>query len=66
VITVTGTRDVVTAADEPLLKSGAVLANAGALPLRARCAGAVGPEACVVPVPRAIDETVAAAFVLTA
>jgi hypothetical protein len=25
--------------------------------------GAVGPEACVVPVPRAIDEAVADAFV---
>jgi len=114
VITVTGAPDVVTAADEPLLKDGAVLANAGHFPfeldaaglsaggrvtvlegghmvnlagprplgnsiesmdlgfaLQARCleavaVGAVGPEACVVPVPRTIDEQVAAAFVLTA
>jgi hypothetical protein len=28
--------------------------------------GAVGPDACVVPVPRAIDETVASAFVALA
>jgi adenosylhomocysteinase len=34
--------------------------------LEAVAAGAVGPEACVVPVPRAIDESVATAFVLTA
>jgi adenosylhomocysteinase len=114
VITVTGARDVVTAADEPLLKDGAVLANAGHFPfelddegiaaggrvtvlegghmvnlagprplgnsiesmdlgfaLQTRCleavaTGAVGTESCVVPVPRAIDEAVAAAFVLTA
>ena len=113
VITVTGARDVVTAADVPLLKDGAVLANAGHFPveleaagieaaaegrvtvlegghmvnlsgprplgnsiesmdlgfaLQVRCleavaTGAVGPEACVVPVPRAIDDAVAAAFV---
>jgi adenosylhomocysteinase len=31
--------------------------------LEAVATGAVGPEACVVPVPRAIDEAVAAAFV---
>jgi adenosylhomocysteinase len=39
--------------------------------LQARCLeavaqGAVGPEACVVPVPRPIDEAVAAQFVVTA
>ena len=105
-ITVTGARGVVTAADVPLLKAGAVLANAGHFPfeldaagieagtagrvtvlegghmvnlagqrplgnsiesmdlgfaLQARCLqavaeGSVGAEACVVPVPRAIDE----------
>ncbi|HVW88014.1 MAG TPA: hypothetical protein VHC01_00985, partial [Gaiellaceae bacterium] len=113
VITVTGAQGVVTAADAPLLKPGAILANAGHFPweidaaglaargvtvlegghmvnlagprplgnsiesmdlgfaLQTRCleavaTGAVGPEACVVPVPRAIDEAVAAAFVLTA
>lgn len=32
VITVTGARSVVTAADEPLLKDGAIVANAGRLP----------------------------------
>ncbi|HEY6962523.1 MAG TPA: adenosylhomocysteinase [Gaiellaceae bacterium] len=108
VITVTGARAVVTAADEPLLKDGAILANAGHFPweiegitsgrvtllegghmvnlagerplgnsiesmdlgfaLQTRCleavaTGAVGPEACVVPVPRLIDERVAEAFV---
>ncbi|NUR78799.1 MAG: adenosylhomocysteinase, partial [Thermoleophilia bacterium] len=113
VITVTGAQGVVTAADLPLLKDGAILANAGHFPweidaagieaaadgrvtvlesghmvnlagprplgnsiesmdlgfaLQARCLeavarGDVGPESCVVPVPRAIDETVAAAFV---
>ena len=110
VITVTGARGVVTAADAPLLRPGAVLVNAGHFPweidaaglsaagvtvlegghmvnlagprplgnsiesmdlgfaLQARCLeavarGAVGPEACVVPVPRDIDETVAASFV---
>ena len=31
--------------------------------LEAVATGAVGPEACVVPVPRQIDEAVAAAFV---
>jgi adenosylhomocysteinase len=31
--------------------------------LEAVALGTVGPEACVVPVPRAIDESVAAAFV---
>jgi adenosylhomocysteinase len=113
VITVTGAEGVVTAGDAPLLKPGAILANAGHFPweidaaglaargvtvlegghmvnlagprplgnsiesmdlgfaLQTRCleavaAGAVGPEACVVPVPRAIDESVATAFVLTA
>jgi adenosylhomocysteinase len=111
VITVTGARGVLTAADEPLLKDGAILANAGHFPweiegiasgrvtlladghmvnlagprplgnsiesmdvgfaLQARCleavaTGAVGSEACVVPVPRSIDEQVAAAFVATA
>jgi adenosylhomocysteinase len=113
VITVTGAQGVVTAADAPLLKPGAILANAGHFPweidaaglaargvtvlegghmvnlagprplgnsiesmdlgfaLQTRCleavaTGAVGPEACVVPVPRAIDEAVAAAFVATA
>jgi adenosylhomocysteinase len=113
VITVTGAQGVVTAADAPLLKDGAILANAGHFPweietaaleaetggrvtvlagghmvnlagdrplgnsiesmdlgfaLQARCleavaTGAVGPEACVVPVPRQIDEAVATAFV---
>ena len=108
VITVTGAQGVVTAADEPLLKDGAILANAGHFPweiegiesgrvtllegghmvnlagprplgnsiesmdlgfaLQARCLeavalGTVGLEACVVPVPRPIDESVAAAFV---
>ncbi len=38
--------------------------------LQARCleavaTGAVGPESCVVPVPRSIDERVAAEFVAT-
>jgi adenosylhomocysteinase len=113
VITVTGAKDVITAADAPLLKPGAILANAGHFPweidaealtsagatvltgghmvnlagprplgnsvesmdigfaLQARCleavaTGAVGREACVVPVPRAIDERVAAQFVATA
>jgi adenosylhomocysteinase len=116
VITVTGAQGVVTADDLPLLKDGAILANAGHFPweidaagitaaaetdgrrvhvltdghmvnlagprplgnsiesmdlgfaLQTRCLeavaqGAVGPEACVVPVPRAIDEAVADAFV---
>jgi adenosylhomocysteinase len=113
VITVTGAEGVVTAHDVPLLKDGAILANAGHFPreidaagitataggrvtvltdghmvnlagprplgnsiesmdlgfaLQVRCLeavalGTVGPEACVVPVPRAIDESVAAAFV---
>jgi adenosylhomocysteinase len=113
VITVTGAEGVVTAADLPLLKDGAILANAGHFPLeidaagieaaaggrvtvltgghmvnlagprplgnsiesmdlgfalQTRCLeavamGTVGPEACVVPVPREIDEAVAAAFV---
>jgi adenosylhomocysteinase len=128
VITVTGAKDVVTAADLPKLKDGAILANAGHFPweidvagmssgaevesgdgittlslrdgrririlagghmvnlagprplgnsiesmdlgfaLQVRCleavaTGAAGPEACVVPVPRAIDEAVAGAFV---
>lgn len=112
VVTVTGAQGVVTADDAPLLKPGAILANAGHFPweidaaglaargvtvlegghmvnlagprplgnsiesmdlgfaLQTRCleavaTGAVGPEACVVPVPRAIDESVAAAFVAT-
>lgn len=110
VVTVTGAEGVVTAADAPLLRPGAILANAGHFPreieaealtaagatvlegghmvnlagpnplgnsvesmdlgfaLQARCLeavarGAVGPEACVVPVPRSIDELVAASFV---
>ena len=108
VITVTGAQGVVTAKDEPLLKDGAILANAGHFPweiegiesgrvtllegghmvnlagpgplgnsiesmdlgfaLQSRCLeavaiGAVGPESCVVPVPRTIDEVVADAFV---
>jgi adenosylhomocysteinase len=108
VITVTGAQGVVTAADEPLLHDGAILANAGHFPweiegidsgrvtllegghmvnlagprplgnsiesmdlgfalqtlcLEAVATGAVGPEACVVPVPRAIDEAVARSFV---
>ena len=108
VITVIGAPAVVTAADEPLLKDGAILANAGHFPweiqgitsgrvtllegghmvnlagprplgnsiesmdlgfaLQARCLeavarGDVGAEACVVPVPRPIDEVVAASFV---
>jgi adenosylhomocysteinase len=113
VITVTGAEGVVTAADLPLLKDGAILANAGHFPheidavgitvaahgrvtvltdghmvnlagprplgnsiesmdlgfaLQVRCLeavalGTVGPDACVVPVPREIDESVAAAFV---
>jgi len=112
VVTVTGAPGIVTAADAPLLKPGAVLANAGHFPweietdaleregvtvlagghmvtlagprplgnsiesmdlgfaLQARCleavaTGAVGTESCVVPVPRAIDERVAAEFVAT-
>ncbi len=110
VITVTGAEGVVTAGDAPLLKAGAILANAGHFPreidaaglaglpvtvlegghmvnlagprplgnsiesmdlgfaLQARCLeavarGTVGPEACVVPVPREVDEAVAAQFV---
>jgi adenosylhomocysteinase len=110
VITVTGAEGVVTGADAPLLKPGAVLANAGHFPheidaaglaaagatvlegghmvnlagprplgnsvesmdlgfaLQARCLeavarGEVGAESCVVPVPRSIDESVAASFV---
>ncbi len=122
VITVTGARGVISAADVPLLRDGAILANAGHVPveiavphepspaglcpvrtgdgrrvtllaggqmvnlagprplgnsiesmdlgfaLQVRCleaiaTGAVGPEQCVVPVPRAIDESVARAFV---
>jgi len=116
VITVTGAQGVVTVDDLPLLKDGAILANAGHFPweidaagitaaarqggrrvhvltdghmvnlagprplgnsiesmdlgfaLQSRCleavaTGAVGPESCVVPVPRAIDEAVASAFV---
>jgi adenosylhomocysteinase len=116
VITATGAQGVVTVDDLPLLKEGAILANAGHFPweidaagitaaaerggrrvhvltdghmvnlagprplgnsiesmdlgfaLQARCleavaTGAVGPESCVVPVPRAIDEAVADAFV---
>jgi adenosylhomocysteinase len=111
VITVTGAKGVITAADEPLLKNGAILANAGHFPweiegirsgrvtllegghmvnlagerplgnsiesmdlgfaLQARCLeavalGTVGPEACVVPVPREIDDAVATQFVATA
>jgi adenosylhomocysteinase len=112
VVTVTGAPGVVTAADAPLLKPGAVLANAGHFPweietealeragvtvlagghmvtlagprplgnsiesmdlgfaLQARCLEAVatdvvGAESCVVPVPRSIDERVAADFVAT-
>ena len=112
VITVTGAEGVVTAADAPLLKPGAILANAGHFPreldaagleaagatvlegghmvnlagprplgnsvesmdlgfaLQVRCLaavarGEVGAESCVVPVPRAIDEQVAAGFVAT-
>jgi adenosylhomocysteinase len=110
VITVTGAAGVVTASDAPLLRPGAILANAGHFPweieagalaaagvtvlegghmvnlagprplgnsiesmdlgfaLQARCLeavarGDVGAEACVVPVPRGIDEGVAASFV---
>jgi adenosylhomocysteinase len=113
VITVTGAQGVVTAADEPLLKSGAILANAGHFPweiegiesgrvtllegghmvnlagprplgnsiesmdigfaLQTRCLEAVArgevgtgsdhSGACVVPVPRWIDEAVASQFV---
>ncbi len=108
IVTVTGAKGVVTAADEPLLKDGAILANAGHFPweiegietgrvtllegghmvnlagprplgnsiesmdlgfaLQTRCLeavarGDVGPESCLVPVPRAIDESVAEAFV---
>lgn len=132
VITVTGARNIVTAADLPILRDGVIMANAGHFPyeidlagmaaaptvkatdeiadgitalrladgrtvnvlagghmvnlagprplgntieamdlgfaLQARClaavaSGAVGPESCVVPVPRSIDEAVAAAFV---
>ena len=113
VVTVTGAEGVVTAADAPLLRSGAILANAGHFPweidaaglaaagatvlegghmvnlagprplgnsvesmdigfaLQARCLeavtrGDVGVEACVVPVPRAIDEHVASSFVASA
>ncbi len=110
VITVTGAEGVVTAADAPLLRPDAILANAGHVPweieaeelvqggvtvlegghmvnlagprplgnsiesmdlgfaLQSRCLeavarGDVGPETCVVPVPRSIDESVAASFV---
>jgi adenosylhomocysteinase len=110
VVTVTGARGVLTAADAPLLRSGAVLANAGHVPweidaaglagagvtvlaggnmvnlsgprplgnsvesmdlgfalqslcLEAVARGSVGADACVVPVPRPIDEHVAARFV---
>jgi adenosylhomocysteinase len=108
IVTVTGAKGVITAADEPLLKDGAILANAGHFPweiegietgrvallegghmvnlagprplgnsiesmdlgfaLQTRCLeavarGEVGAESCVVPVPRAIDESVAEAFV---
>jgi adenosylhomocysteinase len=113
VITVTGAKGVITAADAPLLKPRAILANAGHFPweieaealtaagatvltgghmvnlagprplgnsiesmdigfaLQARCleavaTGGVDSEACVVPVPRAIDEQVAGQFVATA
>src|SRR3954463_8154840 len=119
VVTVTGAEGIVTAADVPLLRDGAILANAGHFPweidaagieraareqnrridvltgghmvnlagprplgnsiesmdlgfaLQTRCLeavarGDVGAESCVVPVPRAIDEAVAAAFVATA
>ncbi len=119
VITVTGAEGVVTAADVPLLRDGAILANAGHFPweidaegierasreqgrridvltgghmvnlagprplgnsiesmdlgfaLQTRCLeavarGEVGAESCVVPVPRAIDEEVASAFVAVA
>ncbi len=113
IITVTGARGVVNAADAPLLKPGAILANAGHVPweieadalsragitvltgghmvnlagprplgnsiesmdigfaLQVRCleavaSGAAGPDACVVPVPRAIDEQVATQFVALA
>jgi adenosylhomocysteinase len=116
VVTVTGAQNVVTAADEPVLKDGAILANAGHFPweidaagieaaaegrvtvlagghmvnlagprplgnsiesmdlgfaLQARCLeavanGEVGAASCVVPVPQAIDEAVAAAFVALA
>jgi adenosylhomocysteinase len=135
VVTVTGARSVVTAADLSTLRDGAVLVNAGHFPyeidvpglaadgsvhaveptadgitslrlrdgrtvrilteghmvnlagprplgnsiaamdlgfaLQARCLeavarGTVGPESCVVPVPRAIDESVAAAYVALA
>jgi adenosylhomocysteinase len=128
VVTVTGAQDVVTAADLPALKDGAILANAGHIPweidlaglsaaakvesdegittlrlgdgrrlhvladghmvnlagprplgnsiesmdigfaLQIRCLesvarGEVGAESCIVPVPRRIDEAVAAGFV---
>jgi adenosylhomocysteinase len=122
VITVTGAPGVISEADLPRLRDGAILANAGHVPieielphapsadglcpvttgdarrvtllaggqmvnlagprplgnsiesmdlgfaLQVRCleaiaAGTVGPEQCVVPVPRAIDERVARAFV---
>jgi len=113
VVTVTGAAGVVTAADAPLLRANAILANAGHFPweidaagleeagatvlegghmvnlagprplgnsvesmdlgfaLQARCLeavarGDVGGEACVVPVPRAIDEQVASSFVSSA
>src|SRR3954452_11067846 len=108
VITVTGAPGVITAVDEPLLKDGAILLNAGHFPweiegiesgrvtllegghmvnlagprplgnsiesmdlgfaLQTRCleavaTGAVGPEACVVPGPRFVDDQVAEGFV---
>ncbi|HEV8460655.1 MAG TPA: adenosylhomocysteinase [Gaiellaceae bacterium] len=111
IVTVTGAKGVITEVDEPLLKDGAILANAGHFPweiegietgrvtllegghmvnlagprplgnsiesmdlgfaLQTRCLeavarGEVGPESCVVPVPRAIDESIARAFVETA
>jgi adenosylhomocysteinase len=111
VVTVTGAPGVVTGADAPLLRPGAILANAGHVPweiegdalaaagvtvlegghmvnlagprplgnsiesmdlgfaLQVRCLeaiarGEVGPESCVVPVPREIDASVAASFVV--
>jgi adenosylhomocysteinase len=45
IITVTGARNVVTAADLPLLRDGVILANAGHFPAEIDAAGLIGAEA---------------------